>query len=141
MTDVTNDPVAQAAAQLHDAQPSSAEPQPQAMEVGMAAPDPTVATASAAPVASSSSSSESQSEADAPNAVASAAASASAVGSASSVSPASPVGATADRVVSESLVERAKEGIGRLRAHLWSFEQSTVAHLHRELDFIESLFK
>lgn len=76
-----------------------------------------------------------------PNADASAAESNSGADSASSARSALQSADTADRSVSASLVERARASIDRLRAHLWTFEQSSVAHLHKELDFIESLFK
>jgi hypothetical protein len=76
-----------------------------------------------------------------PNAGASAAASHCDADSASSAQAASQSVDTGARSVSASLVERARVSIDHLRAHLWTFEQSTVAHLHKELDFVESLFK
>jgi hypothetical protein len=76
-----------------------------------------------------------------PNAGASAAGNPSVADSASSAQPVSQSVVTEARSVSASLVERARVSIDHLRAHLWTFEQSTVAHLHKDLDFIESLFK
>ena len=76
-----------------------------------------------------------------PNGAASAAGSVSGADSESSAQPASQNDGTADRNVSASLVERARASIDHLRAHLWTFEHSAVAHLHKDLDFVESLFK
>lgn len=76
-----------------------------------------------------------------PNAGASVAESNSGADLGSSAELASQKPDTADRSVSASLVERARASIDHLRAHLWTFEHSAVAHLHKDLDFVESLFK
>ena len=151
MTDQTNDPVAAAAAQLEQqaAQPSSTEPSAPVV----AQPDPTLAapvpekqpdssSSELAPdsVAGSKDDAKTDAPGDDPNAAASFAESPSVGDTASSAPPASPVVATP--VHSDSGVrDRAMSSIGSLRAHFWTFEQSAVAHLHKELDFLEHLFK
>jgi hypothetical protein len=163
MADQTNDPVAAAAAQLQAQEQSKGivgellddvrelgekiesfiHPQDGENAEGNAAgtvpasvgSEENSGAATAAPGASASGVGED------PNAVASAAENTSGADSASSAQVASQSVDTGDRSVSASLVERARVSIDHLRAHLWTFEQSTVAHLHKDLDFVESLFK
>jgi hypothetical protein len=139
MTDQTNDPVAAAAAQLAQQQQSKGivgELLDDVRELGekienfINPSDPAPSSTEPATAASED-----------PNADASAAGNPSDADSASSAQPASQSVDTEDRSVSASLVERARVSIDHLRAHLWTFEQSTVAHLHKDLDFVESLFK
>ncbi len=42
---------------------------------------------------------------------------------------------------SESLAKEALASLQRLRNHLWTFEHSAVAHLHAEIDKLESFFR
>ena len=42
---------------------------------------------------------------------------------------------------SESLAKEALASLQRLRDHLWTFEHSAVAHLHAEIDKLESFFR
>ncbi|QMV33077.1 hypothetical protein KMC49_gp09 [Ralstonia phage Firinga] len=40
----------------------------------------------------------------------------------------------------DDVAARALASIQRIREHLWTFERSAVAHLHAELDKLESIF-
>ena len=150
MTDQTNDPVA-AAAQLEQqaAQPSSTEPSAPVV----AQPDPTPMPAAGAVEPEPASQQAPESSAivastteppttagEDPNAAASLAGDERVVVTRSSVPPAPPVAATPGP--SDSGVrERAMSAIAKLRSHFWTFEQSAVAHLHKELDILEHLVK
>jgi hypothetical protein len=139
MTDQTNDPVAAAAAQLAQQQQPKGivgELLDDVRELGEKIEN-FINPSDAAP----SSTEPATAASEDPNAGASAAGNPSDADSASSAQVASQSVVTGDRSVSASLVERARVSIDHLRAHLWTFEQSTVAHLHKDLDFVESLFK
>lgn len=41
----------------------------------------------------------------------------------------------------ESRAKGALASLQRLREHLWTFEHSAVAHLHAEIDKLESIFR
>lgn len=199
MTGTTNDPIAQAAAQIHaDAAPSSTEPSlieefaeglhtleqkfehlihpsaevaqpgessatatasntpPTANCAATSATDTTAATADANASPSTASESTGGTEGNAatpadsaaaqestgedPNADAPVAASQSESGTSSSVSPVSPVEGTLVAIGSDAR-KRARVAIDHLRAHFWTFDTSAVQHLHRDLDFLEGLFK
>ncbi|BAO04718.1 hypothetical protein [Ralstonia phage RSK1] len=59
----------------------------------------------------------------------------------SSVRAASPNdGTLAASGFADDVAARALASIQRIREHLWTFERSAVAHLHAELDKLESIF-
>lgn len=59
----------------------------------------------------------------------------------SSVSTAFQSAGTQATSAFESRAKGALASLQRLREHLWTFEHSAVAHLHAEIDKLESIFR